>query len=418
MSTEGDLQGRESRIIWLLTCVSFVNILDFMMVMPLGPDFAVDLGIPTSRLGLIGGSYTFAAALAGLAGMTFLDRFDRKKALMFCIVGLAAGTLTGAFAQGFHGLLAARLLAGAFGGPATSLGMAIVADTIPAERRGKALGTVMGAFAAASVLGVPLGLELARLGSWRLPFVAVAVLALGAAVGIWRLLPTIAPGQRQAKGAGAPPLALDFLRQPGVVLALSATAIAFFGNFALIPNLSTFLQHNLGYPRESLGTLYLVGGAVSFAAMRLGGAWVDRGGPNPITIGASVLLFCLFGFGFVPQHSFLPVIVIFVGFMLASSLRGVALNTLSSKVPSPETRARYMSADSAVKHLAAAAGAALSAAILVENADHSLGGMAKVAGLAMATTFIFPILIWRLSLRIGLRHNGVAASPSSSGRVV
>jgi hypothetical protein len=37
---------------------TFVNVLDFMMVMPLGPDFAAALDIPTSHLGYIGGSYT------------------------------------------------------------------------------------------------------------------------------------------------------------------------------------------------------------------------------------------------------------------------------------------------------------------------------------------------------------------------
>src|SRR5690348_12815474 len=64
----------ERKIIGLLAAVSFVNILDFMMVMPLGPDFAQALGIPASKLGIIGGSYTVAAAVAGLAGALFLDR--------------------------------------------------------------------------------------------------------------------------------------------------------------------------------------------------------------------------------------------------------------------------------------------------------------------------------------------------------
>jgi predicted MFS family arabinose efflux permease len=60
--------ARERRILLLLTAVSFVNILDFVMVIPLGPDFAHGLGIPTSRLGIIGSSYTAAAFVAGLVG--------------------------------------------------------------------------------------------------------------------------------------------------------------------------------------------------------------------------------------------------------------------------------------------------------------------------------------------------------------
>src|SRR5699024_5894872 len=65
----------ERAVVLLVAMVQFVNILDFMMVMPMGPDFAAALGIPLSRLGLIGGSYTFAAMVSGLAGSLFLDRF-------------------------------------------------------------------------------------------------------------------------------------------------------------------------------------------------------------------------------------------------------------------------------------------------------------------------------------------------------
>src|SRR5262245_56130429 len=71
----------ERRIVFLIGAVHFINVLDFMMVMPLGPDFARQLGIPSSQLGLVGGSYTAAAAAAGIAGAFFLDRFDRRRAL-------------------------------------------------------------------------------------------------------------------------------------------------------------------------------------------------------------------------------------------------------------------------------------------------------------------------------------------------
>ena len=118
--------------------VQFVNILDFMMVMPLGPDFADKLGIETHQLGLVGGSYTAAAAVAGVAGAFFLDRFDRRKALALAMLGLAFGTIAGAFATDLTSLLAARVVAGIFGGPATSVGLAIIADVVPAERRGRA----------------------------------------------------------------------------------------------------------------------------------------------------------------------------------------------------------------------------------------------------------------------------------------
>src|SRR5216684_8355522 len=114
-------EQRERAVVLLVAAVQFVNILDFVMVMPMGPDFAAALGIPASKLGLIGGSYTAAAAVSGLAGSFFLDRFDRRPALGVAMLGLVVGTAMGALATGLHSLMAARVLAGAFGGPATSL---------------------------------------------------------------------------------------------------------------------------------------------------------------------------------------------------------------------------------------------------------------------------------------------------------
>src|SRR3989454_2609499 len=171
-------QPSERTVIFLIGAVQFVTILVFMLVRPLGPFLAGPPGIPASRIGFIGGSYTAAAAISGIVCSFFLDRFDRRKALGVAVAGLVMATALGGFSTGFGSIVLARLLAGAFGGPATSLSLSIVADVIPSERRGKALGAVMGAFSVAAVLGVPAGLELARWGGWRLPFFSVAGLGL------------------------------------------------------------------------------------------------------------------------------------------------------------------------------------------------------------------------------------------------
>ncbi|MFP2902067.1 MFS transporter [Corallococcus sp. 4LFB] len=90
----------ERAVVLLIGAVQFVNILDFVMVMPLGPDFAKGLGIESSHIGTIGGSYTAAASVAGLLGGYFLDRFDRRKALAVCMLGLVAATAAGGLALG------------------------------------------------------------------------------------------------------------------------------------------------------------------------------------------------------------------------------------------------------------------------------------------------------------------------------
>ena len=278
-------QRSERTILLLVAAVQFVNILDFIMVMPLGPDFAAALGIPISSLGVIGGSYTAAAAVTGLVGATVLDRFDRRKALGVAMLGLVIATALGALATGLYSLVAARVLAGAFGGPATAIAVSIVSDVVPAERRGRAMGLVMGAFSVAAVVGVPAGLELARVGSWRTPFIAVAMLSCVVGTVAVLLLPAMR-GHLDNGGAAHGPRAsiVATLREPTARLALVMVATSMAASFAIIPNFSAYFQFNVGYPRDGLGVLYRVGGVPSFAAMQLTGRLIDRFGSPVVAV--------------------------------------------------------------------------------------------------------------------------------------
>ncbi|MGK4004652.1 MFS transporter [Sorangium sp. So ce1036] len=386
----------ERSLLFLVAAVQFVNLLDFMMVMPLGPDFAVALGISMSDIGLIGGSYTAAAALSGVACASFLDRFDRRSALLVALLGLVAGTAAGGLATGLSSLVAARVLAGAFGGPATAIAFSIVADAIPPERRGRAMGVVMGAYSFAAVLGVPVGLELARRGGFQIPFFAVAALGLLVA-GLARLL--LPPMRGHLAGARAAGSALRELRalvtRPLVSLAYAATAAVTMAAFLIIPNISAYAQHNLGYPRERLGLLYLAGGALSFVVMRVAGVVIDRIGAFRTSAAGAALLVAVLYAGFHSYVPGLPVLVVFVGFMTGSTIRNIAQSTLVSRVPRPAERARFGAMQSALDHLASALAAFLSARMLRELPDRRLDGMEGVAALAIAFTLAsLPLLLW------------------------
>jgi predicted MFS family arabinose efflux permease len=390
----------ERAIVFLIGAVQFVNILDFLMVMPLGPDFAVALHIPLSRLGLVGGSYAAAAALSGLLGALFLDRFDRRTALGATLFGLVVSTALGGLSRGLYSLMAARLLAGLFGGPATSLAYSIIADEVPAERRGRALGAVLGAFSVASILGVPAGLEMARHGGWRVPFFSVA--ALGAAIGALAIV-LLPPMRRHLNGFGEKRQRLSaVVFRPLVLSSYTMTAVVMMSGFLLIPNLSTFLQRNLGYPRERLGLLYLFGGLVSFLSMRVAGRGVDYFGSFPVGSAGVAVLLAVIASGL--YRALLPVPVLFIAFMLAMALRNVAYNTLTSKVPEPNVRARFLSIQSAVQHASSSTGAFLSTRILIELPHGRLGQMPTLAALSMALTSLVPLLLWETERRLRLQN--------------
>jgi predicted MFS family arabinose efflux permease len=311
---------------------------------------------------------------------------------------LVLGTASGALAWSLPSLVAARILAGLFGGPATSLSLSIIADVVPVQRRGHAMGMVMSAFSVASVLGVPMGLMLSRWGGWHVPFMAVAGLGVVVTVAAVAMLPPLTlhleEARKRAESRVAPKARyLDLFGNPLVVMSLLMTAVVMMGGFILIPNISAYVQMNLGYPRDDLGLLYLAGGLTSFAALRVVGGWVDRFGAfRSGAFGAlalAVVVFC--GFVMVPPP--VPVMVVFIGFMLANSFRNVAYNTLASRIPAPAERAQFMSIQSAVQHLSSALAAFLSSQMLDER-DGRLWGMGRLAGVSIALSLLLPVLMW------------------------
>lgn len=369
-------QGKsENQIVFLVAAVQFINVLDFMMVMPLGPDFATALDIPLPQLGLIAGSYTASAAVAGILGSLFLDRFDRRKALFISMLGLASATLLGGLATGMATLMVARVLAGIFGGPATSLSLAIVADAVPATRRGRAMGTVMGASSVASIFGVPAGLELARFGGWRTPFFAIGGLCLLITVGAFTQLPEM---KAHLQGLAKKPSYASFKR-PEYFLALTMVATTMLAAFMLVPNLSAYLQHNRGFPRDKLGYLYMFGGAAGLAAMKFSGSLIDRLKAFPIALIGGILVATVMYLGYIAEVPWIPMPVIFIAFMATMSFQRVAFGSIQSRVPLQAERARYMSIQSAVQHTASALGAMGSTAFLTEKAGGQLEGIPRIA---------------------------------------
>jgi len=405
----------ERRLLWLLSAVQFVNVLDFILVMPLGADFARDLHIPLSHVGWIGGVYTGAAAIAGLVSARFLDRFDRRSALTAALLGLVIATACGGVSTSLNELLAARILAGAFGGPAAALSLSIIADVVPEERRGRAVGLVMASFSVASVLGVPAALELSRLMGWRWAFFAVAGMGLAIAGAALLSMPSLKLHltARRAAARDAHTRAAIALIQPQsrvlVAYALATTITTMLAVFFIIPNLATYIQANLHYPRERLGLLYLVGGIASFIATRVLGHVTDRFGAGIVATFGSVMYISMLTLLFLFEVG-LPVPLFYVMFMCSAAARAVSLGAVNTRVPLPHERASFMSLQSAVQHTAGAIGSIGAAQLLTELPDGSLHGMDHVAEVTIALAALLPFLLWRIDRLLPLRERALAAA--------
>lgn len=390
----------ERAILLILGAVQFVNILDFMMVMPLGPDFATALHINDTDLGWIGGSYTAASAISGIICALFIDMFDRKTAFIASFAGLMFCTALGGFSWSFNSLLVCRIMAGAFGGPATSLAWSIVADIVEPARRGQAMGKIMGAFSLAAIFGVPFGLEVASLHNWSTPFFAISAMGVVMILITWKKMPSM----RAHLALGHEKISLRHLLQlvsrPINVMVYLYITIAMFASFMLIPNLSAYVQYNMHYPRKDLGMLYSIGGIVSFITVLGTGRLVDRFSSFITSLISMIVFIVTLHITFIYPVKGMPVLMFFVIFMFAMGMRNVSSTTLATKIPTPQERAGFMSLFSCVQGIGMASGAFFSTRILSENADKSLNGMEHLAMVSVVLSLFVPALIGVVERRL------------------
>lgn len=272
-ATHIQLPAKERAILLTLMAVQFTHVLDFMIMMPLGSHLMRVFQIGPGQFSYLVAAYGLAAALTGFASGAVLDRFDRKHALLALYSGFGLATLACAFAPNYHALLLARFAAGAFGGVASSVVVAMVGDVIPPERRGRAMGSVMVAFPIASVLGVPFGLFLAERWEWHAPFFLLGGLAFIVLFGASRILPNLRTLHvaehpwRQMKA-----ILSDPIHQRGFLL---SAALIFAGGL-IIPFLAPSMVSNVGLTEAQLPLIYAAGGICTFITTPYIGRLSDR----------------------------------------------------------------------------------------------------------------------------------------------
>ncbi|MCK6490280.1 MAG: MFS transporter [Planctomycetes bacterium] len=363
-----DQLGSERRIIAALTAINFTLMMDFVVMMPLGPQLMRVFGITATGFSVAVSAYTFSAALAAVAGALFIDRFGRRQALLWIYAGFAATTLACALAPDFPSLVLARVAAGACGGLVGALVLAVVGDVVPYERRGAAMGRVMSAFALASILGVPAGIWLAAWLGWHATFHAIAAISLIVLALAWAWLP---PLRAHLDAPPGPALAAlgGLLAQARVWRALAFTAVLAMGSFLVIPFIATYLAGNVGVGERELGLVYLAGGALSVVTSPWIGRLADRHGKQRVFVAVALLaMLPTVALTNLPAWPLGWVLLVTTGFIVLGSGRFVPATALITGTVPPAQRGAFMSLNGAVQSAASGA-AAMVAGVVIRQAD-------------------------------------------------
>ncbi len=367
---------REFWLLFTLAGIQFTHMMDFMIMMPLGPQFTQIFHISDAQFGVLVSSYTLSAGLSGLAAATYIDRFSRKRLLLSLYIAFGVATLCCALAPNYALLLAARIGAGVFGGILSSLSQTIVGDVVPFERRGRAMGIVMTSFSVASVLGVPGGLFLATQGSWHTPFFAIAglcaVLAVFAALTLPRLDGHLKAGASYSAFGriGAVLADANHLRVFGF------SALMMIAAFSVIPYLAINLQYGLGLRTDEIPYAYLWGGICAFATARWIGRLTDRWGKvRSFRLLAVAVIVPVFGITLLPHGSPVWVVVAMSAlFMICMSGRMIPGMAIVTSAANPALRGTFMTLNAAVQSAAMGTAAWVGGLLISRNAEGVLQG--------------------------------------------
>jgi len=359
----------ERLLLFILAASMFAHIMDFMIMMPLGPQLMRILEISPRQFSLLVASYTITAGVTGFLSAFFIDRYDRKKSLLFIYIGFSLGTLACAFAPTFTFLLITRSLAGAFGGVLGALILAIVSDAIPLERRAKSIGIVMASFSVASVAGVPFGLYLASLMSWHAPFLFLGVFCLIVTVMIILFVPPITTHLTSGHAKKNP---IEIIRvifgQKNTRLGLTFASVLMLGHFTIIPFLAPYMVGNVGFSEQNLTYIYLVGGALTIFFSPWVGKMADKHGRLQIfTIFGVLALFPVLIITNMPPTPVWVALIVTGFFFIFANGRMVPATTMETALVAPENRGSYMSIRSSVQQLASGLASFVAGSIILEK---------------------------------------------------
>lgn len=388
MDEAADLK-RERIYIIILAAIQIAHILDFVIMMPLGPQFMRVFSISPAQFSTLVSAYTFSAGIVGFFGALYADHFDRKKFLIFNFTGFIIGTFMCAIAEGFHSLLIARIIAGAFGGILNACVLSLVADLIPFARRGKAMGVVMSAFSIASVMGIPVGLWVANKFHWHAAFYLICILSLVFWIGSFIFLPSV-------KVDGPKLGFVDNLKKFKVIIknfdylqCFTLTSVLGFGVFMTIPFIAPYMVKNVGLQESELPLIYLFGGAFTIISARLIGKLSDtKGSYRMFKILAIISCFPLIALTNLPQVPLWVALVVSTLFTMIGSGRFIPAMTLISAVARPGDRGTFMSLENATRQFSTGVASQLAGLIIGTTSAGLLTNFPLVGIVGVVTTIL------------------------------
>lgn len=371
--------------------------------MPLGDIFISEFEITSGQYSLLVSCYALAAFFSSIVGVFFLDRFDRRSALLFIYVGFGLGTFACAFAEGYYQLVGLRIFTGLFGGMIGAMVLSVVSDLYQFKERGTAMGILFAAFSAASALGVPFGIYLAAKSNWQLPFMVLGLAALCIAGFVLLTFPKMADHMKdQEDKVNFKKTITTITSDKNQLNALLAGFVLVLAHFMIIPFISPYLIKNVGLSQEDIALQFFLGGVATIISSPFIGKMTDKYGVMKVFSIVMVLSFIptllITNMKVVPLWMALSCTTMF--FVFASG-RMISPNTIITAAAGVANRGSFMSIKSALQQLAIGLSALIAGQLVTIGDDNLYHGYHWVGIISIIFAICTIFLIKRLKVAKG-----------------
>lgn len=377
-------------LIIVFVFVLFTIVVDYMTLPALSAILLPELNITTQQFGLVVSAYSFSAGISAFLATSFLDRFDRKKSLLFYYGGFILGILLCATSNSLYTLVIARIIVGSFGGVVAAICFAIVADLFEKDQRGRVMGFVQLAFAAGFVVGLPVAMYLATNYYWQLIysiFVGIGIVLL--AIILIKFKPIndhLINTQIETQLIHSVKIVKnsDYWKvfANNIFLVLGDTIFMTFG--------SAFSTSNLGINLDELPILYGISGLSTIVLSPFIGQLSDKFGKLQIFIIGSIIgIISIAIFSNMSEVPFWLVATVHTLIFIGINARMISSTAIATIIPNKNDRGSFMALDSSFQQITGGIGATVAGLIVYQAANGTIYGYSNlgwtVIGLMLIT---------------------------------
>lgn len=370
----------------ILSCAMFALGLDAYVLAGLLPDISIFFGVSEGEAAQVVTAFTLCYAIAAPALAAVLSGYSVRRILVLAMMLFVIGNLLSVVAGSFTLLMVSRCIAGAGAGTFAPVAAAVAGSLVPKERKGRALGIILGGMGAGTVVGVPIGIKISEVFGWQSTLLLVALIGLITVIGIVAKLPSVDVNPPPSLSAR-----LKILANPRVAIVAIVTLFTAIASLGLYTFMASMLA-DLGVGADPSAYLWVWGVGGVTAAFSVGHIIDQTGRPGGVLLVIlSVMAVSLLS---VPLTAEVPAALSFVPFLLWGAMGWSSLAPQQHVLldMQPEHGSVAVALNSSANYLGSAVGAMLGGLLL----DHGLmtpGALPYAAVLAAIMAVALQVIV-------------------------